>query len=293
MAQSTVTLKKLGGPVVSLLDELRKEARDIQSGNIQVDSQQKADAAFYHDHLRLSMLQAHKYFAEVIENLNIIEPEIHPDYPFSPSIKDPVFLSQSGYKLLVDDLKEPHQIDILCSATLGGTQEFFVRTKDAVEKHASLLESYEFPFHRKNFLDEQYEVRGATFLLEGPLRIHIRIKPHLEERCIHIYLRNLEDKPLKRHRFQPESVNEELLERLAQVLLRKQAQLVEVNVSDEVRSDLRRQLAAEDQRKQQELDEAYAASESERIVAREARLIYRVKRWLLAKARSFVAKRVR
>lgn len=275
---------------MSLRDELRREVREIQAGNVQADTQQKADSVFYSDYLQPAMEQVQQYFAEVIENLNIIKPVIHPDYPFSPSSKDPVFLTQSGYKLHVDDPKAPRQVDIVCSAILEGTQEFFVRSREAVEKHASLLESYEFPFHRKNFLDEQYEVRGASFLLEGPLQIHIRILAHLEERCIHIYLRNLEDKPLKRHRFSPEDVNEALLERLTRVLLRKEKQLVEVSVSEEVRSDLRRQLEAEQQLKVQQLAEASAAREADRIAVREARLIYRVKRWVAALTRSILNK---
>ena len=275
---------------MSLRDELRQEVREIQAGNVQTDTLQKADGAFYHDNLLPVMVEVHQYFAEVIENLNIIKPVIHPDYPFSPSAKDPVFLTQSDYKILVDDAKAPRQIDILCSATLEGTQEFFVRTREAVEKHASLLESYDFPFHRKNFLDEQYDVRGATFLLEGPLKVHIRILAHLEERCIHFYLRNLEEKPLKRHRFAPEAINESLLERLANVLLRKEKQLVEIRVSEEVRSDLRRQLDAEQRIKVQQLEEANAAREADSMAAREASLIYRAKRWLVGITRSFLTK---
>ena len=110
------------------------------------------------------------------------------------------------------------------------------------------------------------------------MNVQIGILAHAADRCVYIDLQNIEDQPLKRYKFVPEKVDDELLERLARLLVREESQLVEVKLSEDVRDELRRQLELEKRRNEEELAEALAYREAERLAEEHAKLINRAKR---------------
>jgi hypothetical protein len=224
------------------------------------------------------MVQAYGYLSEIVDNLNIVAPDIHPSYPLNPLLRQGVALNQTDYRFSFDNRKSPRQIDILCTCTLDQPQEFHVATEEAVVKHADLLRSYKFHHHQRNRLDKLHNIRGATFILEGPMKVHMRVFAHAADKCIYIDLRNLEDQPYKRYKLSPDKVDDELLERLARLLIREESTLVEVKVCDNVRDELRRRLELEKRRDEEDLAQAYADLEAERLAEKNAKLINRAKR---------------
>jgi hypothetical protein len=70
----------------------------------------------------------------------------------------------------------------------------------------------------------------------------------------------------------------EFLERLARLLLREESKLVEVQVCDDVRDELRRQVEEDKRRNEEDLAQAYEYIEAERLAEEDARLINRTKR---------------
>jgi hypothetical protein len=224
------------------------------------------------------MVRTYGYLSEIVDNLNIVAPDIHPSYPLNPSLKHGVTLSQTNYEFHFDNRKSPRQIDIICTCALDQPQEFHVATKDAVVKQADLLKSHKFHYHQRNRLDKLHDIRGATFILEGPMKVHIRVAANAADKSIYIDLRNLGDQPYKRYKFSPDKVDDELLERLARLLIREESTLVEVEICDDVRDELRRRLELEKRRDEEDLAEAYAHMEAERLAENDAKLINRTKR---------------
>lgn len=143
-----------------------------------------------------------------------------------------------------------------------------------------MLDSYKFTHHCKNQLDQRHTVTSATFILEGPMKVHIRILAHPADRCVYIALQNIEELPFQRYKFSPEKVDAGLLDRLARVLVRKESKLVEVKISDDVRDELRRKLALEKRREGEDLAQAHAYREAERQAEEEAKLINRARQAL-------------
>lgn len=263
---------------MGLLDDLQSEVKKLKEDDLKQDAELRAQEEFYDAQLKPVMVRAYDYFSEIVENLKIVAPDIRPNYPIDPQEREGITLNQSDYQFDFDNVKNPRQINIYCTCTLEQPREFHVPTKDAVLKYAELLKSYGFPHHCKNHLDKLYNIRGGTFLLEGPLNIHIRILAHPADRCIYLIFRNLEDQPNKRYKFLPEAVDDVLLERLARVLIREESKLVEVQVSDGVRGELRRQLEQEKNRNEEDLAQAYLDMEAEKLAEEEAKLINRTKR---------------
>jgi len=145
-------------------------------------------------------------------------------------------------------------------------------------------------YHRKDVLDKLHDVRGATFFLEGPMKAHIRMLADPANKRISINLRNLENLPFKRYKFSPESIDDELLERLARMLIRQESTLVEVKVRDEVRDELRRKIETEKRQKEQDLAAAYALLEAEKLAEEDAKLVNRAKQVVVGRAGGFLKK---
>jgi hypothetical protein len=263
---------------MGLLDDLKLEVQKIRAEELEQNVEFESQEKFYDEYLKPVMVRSYGYLSEIVDNLNIVAPDIHPSYPLNPSLKHGVTLSQTNYEFHFDNRKSPRQIDIICTCALDQPQEFHVATKDAVVKQADLLKSHKFHYHQRNRLDKLHDIRGATFILEGPMKVHIRVAANAADKSIYIDLRNLGDQPYKRYKFSPDKVDDELLERLARLLIREESTLVEVEICDDVRDELRRRLELEKRRDEEDLAEAYAHMEAERLAENDAKLINRTKR---------------
>jgi|GEM_PF-3330480 len=270
---------------MSLLDDLQKEVRNIRAQEIQLNAEMEAQQIFYQEHLRPVMVRAYEYFAEIVENLNIVAPDVKANYPLNPLLEHGVALKQAQYDFKSDNKDNPHKIDIFCKCTLEKPHEFYLPNQKSVLAHADLLDRYNFPYHRKNRLDRHYEVRGATFILEGPMIVHIRIVANPADRNIHISFRNVERQPVKRYKFSPDTISEEFLERLAKVLIRQIPQLVEQKVGDTFRHQLSNQLDREGHLSDDDLVQAYAERESTKTAEKNTTLVNRTKSAVLARLR--------
>jgi hypothetical protein len=273
---------------MSLLHDLQQQVRKIRAKEAAQDAERDAQAEFYQLHLRPVMQRAYVYFAEIVEHLNVVAPEISIRYPLDPQLPNGIAIKQAQYKFRADNREAPHQIDIFCRCTLQKPHEFYLSSPRAIQRHAELLDAYNFAYHRKNRLDRHHQIRGATFILEGPMMIHLRIAASGADRSIQVGLRNLEQQPVKRYRFAPENVTDELLERIAKVLLRQLPQLVDQTVDPGVRNQLQHQIEQERFEFEQDIAQAYADRQDVLEAQREATLLHRTKREVTAQARKLL-----
>jgi len=275
---------------VGLLDDLQVRADKLRLDEHQRQKNLQQEQDFYNDELKPVMLAAYEYFSQLIENLNLVNPKIMPSYPLGPADKANITLNQTDYEFIFDHGESPHQLDIRCVCTLDRPVEFFLSSKAAVQYHSEMLDDYRFFYHRRDRRDSTHDVCGATFTLEGPMPVHIRIEADSADQCVYIHLRNLENQPYKRYNFPASKLDHTLLERLAKLLIREESKLVEVEVPDDFRSELRRRLEIENRQKEEELAKAYAEIEAEKQAEREAKLSYRTKKALEEKGRSLEQK---
>lgn len=273
---------------MALRDELRKEVADIKSQQQRESEKREADEAYYKEQLMPAMAQVHAYFSEVISNLQIIVPEVFPSYPLNAISENDVKLRQCDYKYRVDDGKAPREVDVLCQAVLDRPIDFYVPTRERAEKHSALLDAYDFAYHRKNFLDKHFNIKGATFFLEGPMHINIRISASAQDRCLYIDLRNLGDQKSKRYKFQAKDFTEEFFDRLANLLLHKEAYLIPPKVDRVRREELRRQLDIENEQKEKDLAAALELQEQRKQSEKEAMLRNKTKRAVAEGSRSLL-----
>ena len=227
---------------MGLLDDLQNEARQIKVREAQQKVELAAQDEFYKAQLRPVMLRAYEYYAELIENLNVVAPDIQANYPLNPLIDGGIPLRQANYKIKLDSTETPRQIDIFCQCMLAAPYKFYLPGQKAVQNLSQLLEDYNFTYHRKHRLDLSHKIRGATFILQGPMIAHVRLAANLAGKNIHIIFRNVERTPLNRYAFPPEALDDEVIERVAKVFLRKVPVLVDRKVDASVRDQQRSEI---------------------------------------------------
>jgi hypothetical protein len=271
---------------MSLLEDLQKEVREIKEDEVEKNAELEVQQAFYDSSLLPVMTQVCSYFEEIVENLNIIKPDIQAKYPFIPNSERGVSLKQSHYKFRSDNRNHPRQVDINCRCALEKPYEFYLATQKAVEAHVDLLNSYNFPFHRKDQLNSNHEMVGARFFLEGPIHVHIRITASPGDRKVHVALRNMGEQPIKRYKLSPDDVSGEFLERLAKLLLREITQLREVKLGENYRHQLQTQIESENREEEEALAQAYADRESLRLAEESRTYINRSRVAVVEKAQA-------
>ena len=239
---------------MGLLDELKHKAEKIRAEEQAQQDAQRDLENYYQASLKPVMLEAYRYLSELVNHLQVVRPDVLAEYPLNPLQPEGTRLQQSDYRFEYDDPRQPRQLDILCQCALESPLEFDVNGREAAERHTALLDSYRFFYHRKDRRDERQTVVGARFILEGPMRVQVRILADPDNRCIHVLLRNLESEPMRRYRFNPEQLDHHRLERLGRVLLREERALVQVEVSPAVRQQLRARLDEEARLKAETLE---------------------------------------
>jgi hypothetical protein len=263
---------------VGLLDDLKKEVEDKEEEARQQDAALKAQQEFYATQLRPAMQRAHTYFAELVETLNTLDREVKVPYALAPPKERPLELKHGQYVFRSDDYENPYKLFITCDCAFEQSMEYVVDTNSAVASYAALLEEHKIPHDTKNRLDESHAIVSATFTVDGPLKVQMRLLASEEDQCIYIDLLNLDVLPVKRYKFTPQQIDDALLDRLARLLVREESRLIEVKVSEQTRAELQRKLAEEKRRLEEEQAAAEAHREAERQAEEEAKLINRAKR---------------
>ena len=263
---------------MGLLDDLKNEAEKKEAAKQREIAELHAQQDYYEQHLHAVMRRAHDYFSELVDTLNKVAPDVRAPYPADPNTQEPVGVKHGAYSFRSDEYDKPTKLLVTCDCELEEPREFYVKTPAAVSRYAELLDNHKFPYHTRNELDDAHNIVNAHFMLEGPLRVQIRLLASAEHRCLYIDLFNIEAQALRRHKLAPEKLDETLLDRLGRMLLREETVLVETRVSEETRAELRRKLEAEKHRLAEERARAEAEAEAQRLAEEEAKLINRAKR---------------
>ncbi|MEP5568583.1 MAG: hypothetical protein ABJN62_12155 [Halioglobus sp.] len=256
---------------MSLIESLRNEVEIRESEHAAILAEREAQQTYYEDSLKPSMQEARSYFLEVVRNLKFLKTVTPVSLPMAPDGESLVAMEQSGYEFFYDNANNPMRLDIVCECLVSGAQRFYLSTPDKVAQYTEFLDGLHFSYHRKTELDSKYEIRNATFELEGPLKVGVTIEASLADRCIYIYMRNVEGLAKKRYRFAPEKVDTALMERLARLILRQEETLVNVTLPNEVRNELSMQVMAERQEREKDLKIAIEEMRLERLAEVEAR----------------------
>ena len=258
------------------LDDLKKQAQVIREED-QGPSPAEQQQAAIERALQLSLRLIHGYLRELIDQLNVVKPDISAGYDIEGfgRLAD---LSQGDYLLHLDD---PRVIGDLALAFVCGHAEASPRVMRTSDRSAFVKQRDYLWRHGLKF-ESKLAVSGeGTFLLEPMIPVSLRFLPDARARRIRFVIKNLETLGEESYLIDPLRLKRQHLDGIAGLVLRKPNSLERLTgplISDDAKTRIRQALAEE--RKQQQHHEARAAaiSQAEQQAAAQRRMPARMRR---------------
>lgn len=228
---------------MGILDDLKQQADSLRAKEAEEASRKAEQEAHYHGVLKPVMLRVLSYLDEVIKHINYVQPEARIAFPLKPDRTTALELTQSTYKLVIDSSGSPRQLDVRVAAHLDSQPTFELRDYTSIQGYTEYLNRYNFKHHRRDQLNANHRVQGASFTLEGPLILAARIQVDADCQRIEILLKNFMGPGVKRFCYKPDDITEGLLDRLGRLLLHEVNTLAEpVKMPEELLHQLRSRL---------------------------------------------------
>ena len=240
---------------MGILDDLKKQS-EVQRTKEEQEHQRQADLQkYYQEKLHPKMLQLYTFLNELSEHLNYIKTETLTAYPILPDGSMQTF-QQTGYKVTIDSAKEVKEINLFFNCGLNEPLFFDVENSERVQRYADLLHSYRIEFDRTDKKDSNYDLVSAKFKITGPIAVNVILQGDVASSQIHLILKNFEKPGFVKHSFKERHITEEFIDGLGRFILRQNPEFLKLDIADEHREIIRKNIEADMQQRQQELEEA-------------------------------------
>jgi len=255
---------------MGLLDDLKNQANDQRAREAREKERWEQLERTYQDEIHPRMAEVYQYLNELVKHLNYLQPETRAHYPLLPQ-GNLCTLFQSDYKITIDSTRQTRNITLTCKAELAEPECFSLEGKKKVLRQREILDSFKLRHDRKEYKDNNYELLGADFKLEGPMNISIYFVGDVETSSVNLFMSNFEQPGVVKHVLKARHLNREFLDKLGSYLLRKDDQFLNLDISDDHKQTIRQMLEQEQLRREQEIAEMEQKSREEQDADRSAR----------------------
>jgi hypothetical protein len=237
---------------MGILDELKQEANQVKNREEEEQRRQEELERRFRDELDPRMQELHTYLRDLVQQLNVVNPEIPVDFEISNS--PPLKGLQQGEYFLGHYAERKFQL--LFSFTRELKVVFELNDPASIAKQKEYLTNNAVKYHCKELKNDRYEVYKATFVLLGQIKGGMEFRANPSDNCIDLVMRNFTGLGRASASFSPDKIDHDFLEQLGQYLLRRSNKLLEHRIqrmSDEQRAEIRRKLEEEKREREQEL----------------------------------------
>jgi hypothetical protein len=243
-----------------LRERLRREAAAVMAEQTRAELQEQDRERAYREKLLPKMLYAAEYFRAIIDDINIINPIVLADFPIGPSDRETVELKQGGYRIFVDDASQPREITVSCTCSLSEPIVKHCQNARDADTFEAVVREMGLGYHRRRQSDlSTTQTERSRFLMEGQLSASFTIKANVENTNLEVTTHNLEEKPRILHTLSLETVDEAFLESLTSLLLRESSILIQRQISEQTRQELRATIDAHEKSREAMLEETRVA----------------------------------
>jgi len=234
------------------LDDLRKKSDSKKA----VEEQQRLDREkrelFYKKFIIPALKNLYGYLSEVVEHLNYLEHEIFVNYNLGSlgRLKD---LKQSDYSLYVDSRQNMTQIMLKFSCSKAEPKTFNIEGEKNVSRVSDYLKTTTLDFQQKNVYDRVHIVVNADFIIKSKVNIGFEFTADIDNSCIALKVRNFEEFGFKERRLQIKDVKSDFMDHLARYITHEVDDFFGLDMEDNLKAELQKNLKIEKQRRDQEL----------------------------------------
>lgn len=240
---------------MGILDDLKsqtgvQDAIDEKELQGQTDQQKN-----YIENILPKLLQLHSFFTEFSEQLNLIKTPTMVSYPVKPD-KGVLEFEQSKYEATVDNVLEPKIIKFSFICSLKKSCFFKIENTEHIERYSDVLSGYRIEFVRTDEKNKNYELVGARFEVVGQMPVNVILQANIETSSIDLILKNFELPGSHKYTYRVDQITEQFIDDLGRYIIRQNPEFMKLDIDEENKEKIRKNIQAEMQRRQQELEES-------------------------------------
>lgn len=239
---------------MGVLDRLEKEASAArQRREAAAASRARQDSAAY-ARLAPALERAARYLQALATHLGELDRSVPASYRLDDDEAELTDLRQQGYRVLrdqEDDGGYDAGVKLLFECTGPAVLELHIDGHARAEALVRRLRDVGLSCRASAASQRIMEVQ-----VDAKVPVRVRLTPDLERGCVWLELRNLDALGVQRYPLAPERVDEELLDAVANLVLREPSRFAELTgsvVDDDRREDLQRRLARAQRQRDAEL----------------------------------------
>jgi hypothetical protein len=239
---------------MALLDDLKKQAQQVKDADSE-NQQRLRREALYADRFRQPMVSILRYLTELTEQLKILDYEVRQDYTL-PGIGLVSGLRHNDYVVNADSSENPKAVRLRFSCLADSETEYAVIPKPKADETRAFLDTQKMRYSEWPIRDYEQRIIGLNFQLRTEVKVNFAFQTDLEIESIKFYISNFNGFKLDKSMIQPEMVNEAWLDNLGNFLLRKRADLYDLDIDESHKIAIRKKLEDDSRRREEELQEA-------------------------------------
>ncbi len=225
---------------MDLLEELQREAEQAKTDPaVAIDLE-----AIYEEQLRPVMLRALQYLRKLVTQLEIAKPQVTTDFEVT-DCGALIQLRQSDYHVGTDDQERPTRVrlgfDWLGTTPLRCDVEEAVTIRRLNEN----LRHWHLPFRTRDLPPKRPKVPHVRFEIDPEIRAAIQFSAPTERGQIGLTMQHVERLGTIRHDLDAEGCNDAFFDQLGRFILHRENQFLKLEVPEEYRRRLQRQLHRE------------------------------------------------
>jgi len=256
---------------MGILDELKQEAERVR--HLQ-EEEERATAEIRGDRagLRDRMVRIHHYLFELIEHLDVAGWQVAATYSL-PGVGE-VELIQGNYRIYIDNLQDPKKISLRFDCLASDTGHYSVTPKPIAEEFRKFLRSEQIAFAEWPIRDGA-EIEGALFQCRLQVLVSLLFEARVEDSTVRVATHNFEALLDEKLKFHYQRIDDDWLDQVGHYVLRKDRRLSSLDISEDVRRQIRERLEADNRRRMRESGrgEMRGSEEKEGLFSRLGRLL--------------------
>ena len=203
----------------SLLANLKKQALAKQQGETQKNALQNEQILRIHAALGM----AYQYLNDLVQQLNILKPAYAKSYSFFGVAEFDEMTWQEGradFRMQEGASDNRYYNQVTLRYRLAAPKQFRVlRESPALEKLQKALFDNNIAFTTDEVRNERNQVEKATFIFPAEVKAGMLLAADYETGKLLLRTRNVERFGIMEYQLQPESINQDALDQLAQLIL--------------------------------------------------------------------------
>lgn len=221
---------------MSILDQLKAEATLKQESEFaELNAQQQLDN-IYQANILPKMQKTFTFLKEIVEHLAYLEKGVEiADY--SEKYPEIGALVQKDYKINTDgygglaDFDRIMQVNVTFVCEGRGSFSYELQGRNRIEREVAFLNSKNVPFDWNQFVNSS-GIESASFSITRRIPVRFKFEVDFENSKIKLLINNHIDFSVYSKVFEPEEVDEELLDEVIRFMLRKDCDFIRLDMDN-------------------------------------------------------------